>query len=482
MIFNSFDFLFFFTSFFILYWFVFNKNLKLQNLLILAGSYFFYAWWDWRFLSLLIASSALTFFLGIYIGKTQNEKHQRYLVLTGIFAGIGTLLFFKYFNFFIDTTSSIFSIFGIQLKLATLQLILPLGISFYTFRSISYLLDVESEKIEATKDWVVFFSYISFFPSLLSGPIDRAGMLVPQLQKKRTFNYADASEGMAQILWGLFKKLVIADNCSFVTKSIFENYDQYSSSSLLLGSFFYIIQVYADFSGYSDMAIGFARLIGFRITQNFNYPFFAQNIAEHWQRWHISLTSWMTEYVYTPLNFQFRSLRNKGIIIAILINFVLVGLWHGANWTFVVFGLLNGCYFIPFIISGSLNKKRIMTKDKLFPSFKEITNMAFTFSTVMLTAVIFGSKDMTSAFGYYSQMCSFSLFTLPPELKSEIILLLLIIMMFSFEWMSKEEPYGLVYFRKKLGRIGRWCLYAGLIFVIGMYMQTNETAFLYFKF
>jgi alginate O-acetyltransferase complex protein AlgI len=369
-----------------------------------------------------------------------------------------------------------------NLKLATLQLILPLGISFYTFRSISYLLDVESEKIEATKDWVVFFSYISFFPSLLSGPIDRAGMLVPQLQKKRTFNYADASEGMAQILWGLFKKLVIADNCSFVTKSIFENYDQYSSSSLLLGSFFYIIQVYADFSGYSDMAIGFARLIGFRITQNFNYPFFAQNIAEHWQRWHISLTSWMTEYVYTPLNFQFRSLRNKGIIIAILINFVLVGLWHGANWTFVVFGLLNGCYFIPFIISGSLNKKRIMTKDKLFPSFKEITNMAFTFSTVMLTAVIFGSKDMTSAFGYYSQMCSFSLFTLPPELKSEIILLLLIIMMFSFEWMSKEEPYGLVYFRKKLGRIGRWCLYAGLIFVIGMYMQTNETAFLYFKF
>jgi D-alanyl-lipoteichoic acid acyltransferase DltB (MBOAT superfamily) len=482
MIFNSFDFLFFFAAFFILYWFVFIKNLKFQNLLLLAGSYFFYAWWDWRFLSLLITSSALSFILGIQIEKTQNEKHQRYLVFTGIFVGIGTLLFFKYFNFFVDTTTNIFSIFGIQLKLATLQLILPLGISFYTFRSISYLLDVESEKIEATKDWVVFFSYISFFPSLLSGPIDRAGLLIPQLQNPRTFKYTEASEGMSQILWGLFKKLVIADNCASITQLIFENYTQYSSSSLLLGTFFYTIQVYADFSGYSDMAIGFARLIGFRITQNFNYPFFAQNIAEHWQRWHISLTSWMTEYVYTPLNFKFRSLRNKGIIISIIINFVLVGLWHGANWTFVVFGLLNGCYFIPLILGGSLNKKRIIANDKLLPSFKEITNMGLTFSTVMLTAIVFGSKNMTDAFGYYIKMCSFSIFTLPPDLKSQIMLLLLIIMMFSFEWMSRAEPYGLVYFKKKFGRVGRWCLYAGLLFTIGMYMQTNETAFLYFKF
>ncbi|HRG59204.1 MAG TPA: MBOAT family O-acyltransferase [Bacteroidia bacterium] len=482
MIFNSFDFLFFFASFFILYWFVFVNNLKLQNLLILAGSYFFYAWWDWRFLSLLIASSALNYFLGIYIGKTQNEKHQRYLVLIGIVAGVGTLLFFKYFNFFIDTTTSIFSIFGVQLKLATLQLILPLGISFYTFRSISYLLDVESEKIEPTKDWIVFFSYISFFPSLLSGPIDRAEMLVPQLQKNRTFNYNLASEGMAQILWGLFKKLVIADNCAFVTQAIFENYTQFSASTLLLGSFFYIIQVYADFSGYSDMAIGFAKLLGFRITQNFNYPFFAQNIAEHWQRWHISLTSWMTEYVYTPLSFNFRSLRNKGIIISIIINFILVGLWHGANWTFVVFGLLNGCYFIPLILSGALNKKRTIAKDKLLPSIREIMNMGFTFSIVMLTAIIFGSKNMVEAFGYYSQMCSLSLFTIPPELKSQIILLMLIMLMFSFEWMSRDEQFGLIYFRKKLGRVGRWCLYVGLIFTIGMYMQTNETAFLYFKF
>ena len=273
MLFNSITFAVFFVGFFLLYWLAFKQNLKLQNILLLAGSYVFYAWWDWRFLSLLIGSSALNYYLGIFIAKSENNKRRRFLLFIGLLQGIGGLIFFKYYNFFITSFASAFSIFNFHIEVRTLQLILPLGISFYTFRTISYLLDIDKGKIKPVTDIVVFFSYVAFFPSLISGPIDRAKLLIPQLEKERVFDYSGITDGMRQVLWGLFKKIVVADNCAAITNQIFSNYENLPASSLVLGALFYSFQLYADFSGYSDMAIGIARMLGFNITKNFNFPF-----------------------------------------------------------------------------------------------------------------------------------------------------------------------------------------------------------------
>lgn len=445
MEFNSSEFVLFFISFFFLYWYVFNRNIKSQNLLILAGSYIFYSWWDWKFLPLLIGSSAINYFLGIYINKTENEKRRRFLVFLGLLQGLGGLFFFKYFNFFVASLTDAFAEFNISLNVQTLNILLPLGISFYTFRTISYLLDVDSGKIEPTKDWIVFFNYVSFFPSLLAGPIDRANHLIPQLERKRENNQSQTTNGFRQILWGLFKKVVIADNCSIVTNQIFDNYHAFPASSLLLGSFLYIIELYADFSGYSDMAIGFSRLIGFNISRNFNFPFYAENIAEFWQKWHISLTSWMTEYVYTPLSFVFRGLGKLGMILAIVINFILVGLWHGANWTFILYGFLHGCYFIPLILRGTLNKKKSIANENQGLRFRKFTNRLGTFTLVMLTAILFRSKNVTQAFQYYDTIFSKSLFStpvLPIGNLNIIVIMLFILLMLAIEWNGKEEQYG----------------------------------------
>lgn len=336
-----------------MYWQVFGRNLKVQNVILLLGSYIFYAWLNWKFLLLLIISSAVSYVLGLSISKTTNEKKKNLLLYLAVFQSLGILFFFKYFNFFITSIVDLLNVFHLNPNIQTLKIILPFGISFYTLKLISYVLDVYNEKIEPTNDWFVFFNYVSFFPCLLAGPIDRADNFIPQLEKSRQFSYAQSVDGFRQILWGLFKKIVIADSCASITGQLFDNYQNYPGSSLLLGAFLYIVQIYADFSGYSDMAIGISKLLGFSIPNNFNYPFFAQNIAEFWQRWHISLTSWMTEYVYSPLSFIFRRYAKNGIILSIIINFILVGLWHGSNWTFVIFGLLHGLYFIPLILNGS---------------------------------------------------------------------------------------------------------------------------------
>jgi alginate O-acetyltransferase complex protein AlgI len=354
MIFNSAPFFIFFTAFFLLYWLVFNRNLKLQNLLILTGSYVFYAWWDWRFLFLLAGYSLLNFLLGLYMGRVKSQRAKNWLMYTGVIAGLGSLLYFKYSNFFITSLLGIFP----RLDIHTIQLILPLGISFYTFRTLSYLFDIHKGKMQPTTNWVAFFAFVAFFPCLLSGPVDKAKTLLPQLQAKRNFNYTNAADALRQILWGLFKKIVIADNLSLVTNNVYDNYLHLPGSTLLIGIVYFAIQLYADFSGYSDMAIGIARLLGFNITRNFDYPFFAQNIAEFWRKWHISLTSWLTEYVFTPLSITFRDYDKWGLVMAIMINFTLIGIWHGANWTFVLFGILHGFYYIPLIIKGTLNKKK----------------------------------------------------------------------------------------------------------------------------
>ena len=487
MLFNSLEFILFFITFFILYWFVFKQNVKLQNVLLLIASYFFMAWWDWRFLAVLVTSSIVNYVLGIAIAKAEdNENRQRLFLWLGLIHGLGSLLFFKYCNFFIESLVGAFDTFGAHLNIHTLNIILPLGISFYTFRAMSYLMDVESGKTEAVKDWVVFFTYLSFFPSSLSGPIDKARDFVPQLEKPRIFDAAKAADGSRQILWGLFKKVIIADNCSGIATPIFEHYHLYPGSTLLLSAFLYTIEIYADFSGYSDMAVGIARLLGFNIMNNFRYPFFAQNIAEFWQKWHISLTAWMTEYVFTPLSFIFRSYAKAGTILAIIINFVLVGLWHGANWTFIVYGFLHGCYFIPLILKGAVNSNKIIAENRLFPTFREFLNVLGTFVLVMLTLILFNAHSITQAVHYYRDLFSASLFSpivLPEGMRSIklILTLVFIAIMFMIEWTGRKQTYAIADLGLKWPAPVRWTMYYVLLFLI-VYFSGNEQQFIYFQF
>ena len=484
MEFNSWEFGIFFIIFYILYWFVFNHKLKSQNLLILAGSYFFYAWWDWRFLSLLIGSSIINYFLGIYIYESKNEKTKSRLLYIGLFQGLSFLFFFKYYNFFIDSfINSFINSFGV-FNLNTLKIILPLGISFYTFRTISYLLDVHNEKIKPTKDWVVFFSYVAFFPSLIAGPIDRAGGLIPQLENKRTLQYSEGVDGLRQILWGLFKKIVIANSCSVITDSIFDNYQTLPASTLVFGSFLYCIQGYSDFSGYSDMAIGFSRLLGFNVAKNFNFPFFSQNIAEFWQKWHISFTSFMTEYVFTPLSFIFRRLGKSGVIIAVLLNFLLIGIWHGDRLTYILFGFLHGCYFIPLIINGRLNRKSSTLENNNMPTIKQFFNMVKTFILVMLTMVIFKFETISEAFYFYKSMIATSLFSIPILNSSRIealILVLFILFMIIFEWFGRNQEHAMANLEYKMPKLARWTFYYVIILTILCY-SGSQYQFIYAQF
>ena len=354
MIFNSVLFFVFFGIFFLIYHFVFNNNLKAQNFFLLIGSYVFYGWMDGKLLYFIIGASVLNFILGFYIEKQQQYLKRKVLLYIGLLQGIGGLFFFKYYNFFIESFNHLFQSFGVNISMKTLNFIVPLGISFFTFRTISYLLDIYKGKIQATKDWIVFLNYISFFPTVLSGPIDKSNTFIPQLEKQRKFNYDLITDGFRQIIWGLFKKTVIADNCALITNQIFADYEILPASSLLLGAFLYTIQIYADFSGYSDMAIGVSKLLGFNVSKNFDYPFFSQNIAEFWRKWHISLTTWLTEYVFTPLSIIFRDFNKLGLVFSILINFTIIGIWHGANWTYILFGFLHGSYFIPLILKQEI--------------------------------------------------------------------------------------------------------------------------------
>jgi len=479
MLFTSATFVLFFAVFFLLYWYIFSGNFKLQNLLILAGSYVFYAWWDWRFLFLLIGSSLLNYLLGIGIAKSKNEKYRSFLIWIGLIQGLGSLAFFKYFNFFITSLISAFRIFNIHPDIYTLNIILPLGISFYTFKTLSYLLDIRHSKIKPTTDWVVFFSYVAFFPSLISGPIDRPKTLIPQLEKKRVFNYSQASDGMRQILWGLFKKIVIADNCAALTAPAFSHYNTLPASSLLFAIFLFTIQVYADFSGYSDMAIGLASLLGFRITRNFNFPFFSQSIPDFWRRWHISLTSWLTDYVFTPLNIYFRDYGKFGLILAILINFLLIGVWHGANWPFVVFGFLHGCFYIPSILRGAIYKKKKTDTSPL----KIFINIAGTFVLLMFTFVIFRADNLSQAFDYYHRLFSPSIFysfTITEKVNT-IATLAAIAIMLAAEWLQRDKQHALQIDAIKKFPV-RALIYFSLIFIILMFSPPKIADFIYFKF
>ena len=355
MLFNSIDFAIFLPVVFILYWFLLNKNVKQQNLLVFIVSYIFYGWWDWRFLSLILFSTIVDYSIGILLSKENNKKKRKLFLWISILVNLGFLGFFKYYNFFLENFVQAFSFFGKQIQPNTLNIILPVGISFYTFQTLSYTIDVYRKKLEPTKYFIVFGSFVSFFPQLVAGPIERATNLLPQFFQLRKFNYLQAVDGMRQILWGLFKKVVIADNAAEFANLYFNNSGSYTGSELALGALFFTFQIYGDFSGYSDIAIGVSRLFGFNLKRNFAFPYFSRDIAEFWRRWHISLSTWFRDYLYIPLGGSrggtWMKVRNTFII------FLVSGFWHGANWTFVVWGALNAIYFLPskrrFIICSS---------------------------------------------------------------------------------------------------------------------------------
>ena len=481
MLFNSIDFAIFLPIVFILYWFLTNKNLKIQNLLIVMASYVFYGWWDWRFLSLIVFSTIVDYSIGIKLKKEENQLKRKVLLWISILVNLGFLGFFKYYNFFLDNFITAFSFFGAEIKANTLHIILPVGISFYTFQTLSYTIDVYKRKLTPTKDFIAFSAFVSFFPQLVAGPIERATNLLPQFYKKRTFDYTKAIDGMRQILWGLFKKIVIADNCAEYANQIFNNSADYSGSTLVLGAIFFTFQIYGDFSGYSDIAIGTSRLFAFDLMRNFNFPYFSRDIAEFWRRWHISLSTWFRDYLYIPLGGSrggtWMKIRNTFII------FIVSGFWHGANWTFIIWGALNAIYFLPLLLTKTnRNNLQTVAEGKLFPNLKELSLILLTFSLTVLAWIFFRAENIRHALSYLSTIFSSTIFD-----KSEVFpsgLLSLILFFLIVEWMNRNKEYGLEQFQNK--NLKFQILDKMLLFIafwsIVVWNSNKEVEFIYFQF
>lgn len=482
MLFNSIDFAIFLPIVFILYWFVTDKNLKLQNFLIVAASYLFYGWWDWRFLSLILFSTIVDYTIGRQLRNEENQLKRKILLWTSILVNLGFLGFFKYYNFFLDNFITAFSFFGQDIQANSLNIILPVGISFYTFQTLSYTIDVYKRKLEPTKDFVAFSAFVSFFPQLVAGPIERATHLLPQFYTKRTFDYSKAVDGMRQILWGLFKKIVIADNCAEFANQIFNNSAEMNGSTLVLGALFFTFQIYGDFSGYSDIAIGTSRLFGFDLMRNFNFPYFSRDIAEFWRRWHISLSTWFRDYLYIPLGGSrggtWMKVRNTFII------FIVSGFWHGANWTFIVWGALNAIYFLPLLLTNNnRNNLETVAQGKLLPSFKEVSLMLLTFGLTVFAWIFFRAENIGHAFNYISEILSTSIFELPKfsAMSKAVITLLLIGIFLLIEWHGRANQYAIEKFGIKWRRAYRWSFYFIIITTLFIF-SGKEQQFIYFQF
>lgn len=482
MLFNSIEFAIFLPTTFLLYWFISNNNLKLQNLFIVLASYLFYGWWDWRFLSLILFSTLIDYTIGVRLSKIKKLSERRVLLLISVFVNFGFLGFFKYYNFFLDNFINAFSFFGQPINIQGLNLILPVGISFYTFQTLSYTIDVYKGKLEPTKDFIAFTAFVCFFPQLVAGPIERATNLLPQFYKKRTFEYNKAVDGLRQLLWGLFKKIVIADNSAQIANEIFNNSSDYSGSTLVLGAVFFTFQIYGDFSGYSDMAIGISRLFGFKLKQNFATPYFSRDIAEFWRRWHISLSTWFRDYLYIPMGGSrgktYVKVRNTFII------FLVSGFWHGANWTFIVWGALNALYFLPLLL---LNKNRInrdvVAQGKHLPTLKELYQISKTFSLTLIAWIFFRADSIGHAWSYLKTIFSKSLFTIPLFSEKDLAVntSILIIIFLIVEWLGRENLYAIEKLGFNKNRSIRWLFY--LMIIISLFWFTGqEQQFIYFQF
>ena len=463
---------------FSLYWLINDKSLKLQNILIVASSYVFYGWWDWRFLSLIFFSTTIDYIIGKKLKKENLDSKRKILLWISIIVNIGFLGFFKYYNFFLESFTSAFSFFGAEITSNSLNIILPVGISFYTYQTLSYTIDTYKRKIEPTNDFISFAAFVSFFPQLVAGPIERASHLLPQFYKRRSFDYHKAVDGMRQILWGLFKKVVIADNAAEIANIIFNNSDNFNGSTLILGAFMFSFQIYGDFSGYSDIAIGTSRLFGFDLKQNFATPYFSRSIAEFWRRWHISLSSWFRDYLYIPLGGgrggNLMRIRNTFII------FVVSGFWHGANWTFIIWGVINACYILPSIVlRKNRNNLDIVAAERLLPSYKEFSSILITFFLTVLAWVFFRSDNINHALQIMSHIFSMSLFN-PLEVKP-LFIIALILFFTIIEWFGRFGEYGLQKIFVKQPVYMRWSFYFILIFCIILFSGKAQE-FIYFQF
>ena len=483
MLFNSIDFAIFLPVVFILYWFVTQSNLKLQNLLIVIASYLFYGWWDWRFLSLILFSSIVDYSISLFLKKEENLRKRKILLWISILTNLGFLGFFKYYNFFLENFVEVFKFFGYTFQTSSLAIILPVGISFYTFQTLSYTIDVYRKKLEPTDDFIAFSAFVSFFLQLVAGPIERATNLLPQFYVKRTFDYDLAVKGLKQILWGFFKKIVIADNCAHFANLIFNNSAEYNGSTLVLGALFFTFQIYGDFSGYSDIAIGTSRLFGFDLMKNFSYPYFSRDIAEFWRRWHISLSTWFRDYLYIPLGGsqggKMMKVRNTFII------FLVSGFWHGANWTFIFWGLLNAIYFLPLLLADK-NRTHIdiVAENSYLPSIKEFFSILLTFTLTVFAWIFFRAESLSHAFQYIGGIFSSSTLSVPAfdGISKAAVVLLLITLFLTIEWIGRRSHFAIEKIGIHWSPIFRWSFYSILIFIIFMFMQTEETPFIYFQF
>jgi len=474
MIFNSFEFLIFLSIVFILYWFVLDKNLKIQNLLILVSSYIFYGWWDYRFLSLIFISTIVDFIIGLNIPKQDSEKKQKLLVWCSVLFNLSLLGFFKYYNFFVDSWIDLFNSIGYEIKgVKTLNIILPVGISFYTFQTMSYTIDIFRKKSGPTKDFISFASFVSFFPQLVAGPIESASNLLSQIQNKREFKYKQGVQGFKLILWGLFKKVVIADQLSPIVDNIFDNNLDLGGGILWLGAIYFTFQIYCDFSGYSDIAVGTAKLFGFELMSNFKFPYFSRNIGEFWRRWHISLTTWFTDYLYIPLKLKYRDKGYFFNFIILKLYFLTIGLWHGSNWNYIMFGLYHSIFFIPTLFNPKFYKLKTpqISFNTKFPSLKEIIQVVSTFFLVTIGFVFFRSENLNNSFKYLKQM--FTDFSFKSEFEWLNIYFLCFIMI---EYLiRKNERLKDEYFKYD------WILFSILSLFVLLFLRGKQQ-FIYFQF
>jgi D-alanyl-lipoteichoic acid acyltransferase DltB (MBOAT superfamily) len=479
MLFNSLDFAIFLPVVFLVYWFAVGQNIKWQNMLLIIASYVFYGWWDWRFLALIVFSSLIDYSIGLKLTTEKKPLRRKLLLWLSIAFNLGFLGFFKYYNFFIDNFIIAFSLLGKDLQPNTLNIILPIGISFYTFQTLSYTIDIYKRKLEPTKDIFSFLAFVSFFPQLVAGPIERATHLLPQFYKKRKFHFSKAVDGCRQILWGLFKKIVIADNCAEYANDIFNNSSDYSGITLVVGAIFFSFQIYGDFSGYSDIAIGTSRLFGFDLKQNFAFPYFSRDIAEFWRRWHISLSTWFRDYLYIPLGGS-----RGGIWIKVrntFIIFLVSGFWHGANWSFIIWGFLNALYFLPLLLKNrNRSHLNVVAQNTLLPSFKELFNMGFTFGLTTIAWVFFRAESVGHAFKYLKGIFSTSLLSVPSVRPTDLIVLILFFIF--IEWLGRRQQYAIENFLLRKHKVLRWGFYMVLIALTFVFNSETEQEFIYFQF
>lgn len=478
MLFNSLEYAIFLPIAFLVYWFVVNKNLRLQNLFLLVASYLFYGWWDWRFLSLIVFSSIVDFFVAQNIAATTEATRRKFLLGISLAVNLGLLGFFKYYNFFVDSFVDAFGMLGMQMNRSSLNIILPVGISFYTFQTLSYTIDVYRRQIEPSKDPIAFFAFVSFFPQLVAGPIERASNLLPQFLKERVFSYKKAKDGTKQILWGLFKKIVIADTCAVHANYIFDNSDILGSGVLILGAIYFAFQIYGDFSGYSDIALGTAKLFGFTLMINFKYPYFSRDIAEFWRRWHISLSTWFRDYLYIPLggsrvDSMWKKVRN---VFAI---FLVSGFWHGANWTFIAWGAINALLFIPIFLSGK-NRKNLdaVSKSKWLPSLKEFFQILLTFSITTLAWIFFRAENIGHAISYIANIFNNDSFWNVQNYFLGSVPLILIMLIIEWSKRTEEHPLRFPNWSKGL----RLSSYFALGYMIMLFKSNEANQFIYFQF